>query len=101
MEGFRDHVVLNFHGKETAFAMCKTLTNLFQSRSDARNLALRDKLRNIRMGKNETVVQYLSRFTQVRDKLRGVGENVPSYELVSLAFLGLPKSWHNYQDLVN
>jgi len=29
LEGFRDHVVSNLHGKETPFAMWKTLTYLF------------------------------------------------------------------------
>ena len=53
------------------------------------------------MQQNEILPQYLSRFTQVRDELGGVGENVPSSELVRLALLGLPKSWHNYEDLVN
>lgn len=52
------------------------------------------------MDKNEIVVQYLSKFTKVRDELGGVGETVPSSKLVILAFLGLPKSWNNYQDLV-
>jgi len=37
----------------------------------------------------------------VRDELGGVGEIVPPSELVRLALLGLPKSRHNYQDLVN
>jgi len=44
------------------------------------------------MGKNKIVVQYLSKFTKVKDELGGVGENVSSSELVSSALLGLPKS---------
>jgi len=43
----------------------------------------------------------LSRFTQVHDELGGVGVNVAKYDLVSLALLGLPRRWHNYQDPVN
>ena len=63
MKGVRDHVVSNLHGKKTLFAMWKTLTYLFRSSSDTRKLALRDKLKKIRMQKNETIPQYLSRFT--------------------------------------
>ena len=44
------------------------------------------------MGKNESIITYLSRFARVRDELGGVGESVPPADLASLALLGLPKS---------
>ena len=40
LEGVKDHIVSSLHGKATPFAMWKALTDLFQSRSDQRNLAL-------------------------------------------------------------
>lgn len=49
LEGVRDHVVSSLHGKQTPFAMWKTLTELFENRSDHRKLALKGKLRNIKM----------------------------------------------------
>ena len=30
LEGVRDHVVSNLHGKKTPFSMWKTLTNIFE-----------------------------------------------------------------------
>ena len=53
------------------------------------------------MQKKETIVEYLSKFTQVRDELGGVGETVPPSKLMRLTLLGLSKSQHNYQDSVN
>jgi len=44
------------------------------------------------MQKHGTILQYLSRFTQVRDELVGVGVIVLDDDLVSLALLSLPKS---------
>lgn len=40
-------------------------------------------------------------FTQVCDELGGVGVTVSKDDLVRITLLGLPKSWHNYLDLVN
>jgi len=85
-------MVLNLHEKETPFAMWKTLIDLFQRNSDAKKLAMRNKIRNFQMGKNEIVVQYLSRFTQDRDELWEVRENFTWSKLVILAHLGLMKS---------
>ena len=78
----------------------KALTDLFQSDSDHRKLALKDKLRKIRMEKNNTILVYLTKFVQWRDELGSVGVSVADDDLVILALLGLPKSWHSYEDYV-
>jgi hypothetical protein len=101
LEGVRDHIVSSLHGKETPHAMWKTLTDLYQNSSDQRKLALKDKLRKIKMEKGETIPKYLTKFTQCRDELGSVGITVSEEDMVSLALLGLPKSWHSYQDSVN
>ena len=65
------------------------MTKLFENSSDRRNMVLKDKLQSIKMQKDDKIPQYLSKFTQCRDKLGGVGVNVPEEGLVRLA---LPKS---------
>ena len=62
---------------------------------------LKDKLRNIKMEKGDNMPKYLTKFTQCRDEMGSVGVIVDDEDLVSLALLGLPKSWHSYQDSVN
>ena len=61
LEGVKDHIVSSLHGKFTPLLMWKALTNLFQSRSDQRKLALKDKLKKIKMEKNDTIPVYLDR----------------------------------------
>jgi len=53
------------------------------------------------MEKGETIPKYLTNFTQCRDKLGSVGITVSEDDMVSLSLLGIPKSWHSYQDFVN
>ena len=43
--------------------MWKGVRELFENNSDQKNLVLKDKLRNIKMQKNDTILQYLSKFT--------------------------------------
>ena len=80
--------------------MCKAFTDLFQS-SDHRKLALKDKLRKIKMEKGDTIPKYITIFFQCRDELGSVGITVVDDDLVRLALLGLPKSWHSDQDSIN
>ena len=62
---------------------------------------LKDKIRKIKMEKGDTIPKYLTKFDQYRDEMGSVGITVIDDYLVSLALLGLPKSWHSYQDSVN
>ena len=69
--------------------------------NDHRKLALKDKLRKIKIKKDDTIPEYLTNFFQCRDELGSVGITVVDDDLVSLSLLGLPKSWHSYQDSIN
>lgn len=92
LEGVRDHILSNLHGKETPFATWKEMKELFENNSDHMNLALKDKILSIKIQKNDTIPQYLSRFTLCRDELGGVYVIVPEEDLVALALFGLPNS---------
>jgi hypothetical protein len=98
LEGVRDHIVSSLHGKAAPHAMWKVLTDLFQNNNNHRKLVLKDKLRNIKMEKGDSIPKYLTKFVQCRDELGSVGIIVTDDDLVILVLLGLPKSWHNYQD---
>eukprot|EP00253_Pinus_taeda_P027468 PITA_27468 len=73
LEGVRDHIVSNLHGKATPYLMWKALTDLFQSKSDQRKLALKDKLRNIRCEKGDRWERLWSDLVQeeIRQNTRG------------------------------
>ena len=76
LEGVKDHIVSNLHGKATPFLMWKDLTDFFQSSSDQRKLALKDKLRKIKMEKGDSIPKYLTKFFHCRDELGSVGITV-------------------------
>ena len=75
--------------------------DLFQRINDHRKLALKDKLMKSKMEKGDNIQEYLTKFFQCWDELRSVGIIVVDNDLVSLDLLGLPKSFHSYQDFVN
>ena len=53
------------------------------------------------MEKGETIPKYLTKFTQCCDELGSVGITVAKDDMVSPSLLGIPDSWHSYQDSVN
>ena len=62
LEGVRDQIVSSLHGKATPYARWKALTDLFQSSSGHRKLALKNQLRNIKMEKGDNIPKYLTNF---------------------------------------
>ena len=80
--------------------MWKTLKDLYQNSNDQRKLALKYKLQKIKCEKGGTISTYLNKLTTYRDELGSVGIMTADDDMVSLT-LGLPKSWHSYQDSVN
>ena len=55
-------------------------------------MALRDKLHNIKMTKDENLTFYLARVYQVKDELVVVGEVVPNLESVRIDLKGFTKN---------
>ena len=53
------------------------------------------------MEKGESIQKYLTKFFHCKDELGSVGVTFDEEDLVILALLGLPKSWHSYEDSVN
>jgi hypothetical protein len=56
-------------------------------------MLLREKMRSTKMAKGESVVTYLTKFTQIRDELIVVEEVVDETELVRIALNGFTKKW--------
>lgn len=53
------------------------------------------------MEKGDTISTYMNKLTTCRDELGSVGITTADEDMMSLALLGLPKSWNSYQDFVN
>jgi hypothetical protein len=66
---------------------------LFEAKNENQKMALKAKLHDTLMGKEESVSSYLTRVAQVKDELAIVGEVILDSELVKIALNGFPKEW--------
>jgi hypothetical protein len=73
--------------------MWDALKNLFEVKNENQNMALKDKLHDTYMGKEESVSSYLTQEAQVNDELAIVGEVITDTELVRIALNGFTKEW--------
>ena len=56
-------------------------------------MVLKEELRSTKMSKTNTIASYLTKITQIDDKLAIVGETMGDPELVRIALNGLTNPW--------
>ena len=93
LDAVKDHIIPHIGQLARAFEMWDSLTKTYQSSNENRKMVLREKLKCIQMGKNDTVTFYLTQFKQVRDELAAVGDSVLDAELVKTTLFGVAPSW--------
>jgi hypothetical protein len=92
-DGVKDHLIPHLAEKKTAKEMWDALKNLFEVKNENRKMALKAKLHDTKMGKEESVSSYLTQVAQVKDELAVVGEVTSDFELVRIALNGFTKDW--------
>eukprot|EP00253_Pinus_taeda_P032558 PITA_32558 len=97
LDGVKYHCIPHVREKRNAHEMWTTLSNLYQSTNENRNMVLKEKLKTIKMG-NDSATGYLTKITNVRDELAAIGEVIPPIELVQIAVNDLHRSWMNFGD---
>ena len=93
LDGVKDHLIPHLAKKKTANDMWDTLKQLFKANNENRKMALKDKLHNVKMTKDESVTSYLTWVAQVKDELAAVGETVSDSKLVRISLKGFTKKW--------
>ena len=78
-----------------------TLTNLYEKKASSQKRALKNKLRNLRMEKDETMASFFTKISQVRDQLASIGVVADEHDLLQAAIDGIPSSWETFLAVVN
>jgi hypothetical protein len=95
-DGVRDHIIPHVTGKAHAYQMWAALIGLYESSNENRKMVLHERLRSIRMLKDESISSFLARFTQIRDELGAVGEVIQPNSLVRQALQSFTKPWGTF-----
>jgi hypothetical protein len=92
-DGVRDHIIPHVTGKAHAYQMWAALISLYESSNENQKMVLHDRLRSIRMLKDESVSSFLARFIHIRDEIGAVGEVIMPDSLVRQALHSFTKQW--------
>ena len=79
----------------TAKECFDTLTNLYRKKAPIHKSVLKNKVRTLKVEKDEGATSFFCKIPQVRDQLLAIGVSVDDGDLVQTVF-GLPSSWEPF-----
>jgi len=73
------------------------IVSLFKVNDANQVLFLRNKLKEIKKGKDESMQEYFLRITEIKNDLLSIGEVIPDREMTLTNFGGLPFEWYIFR----
>lgn len=78
-----------------------TFTNLYGKKAPNHKRALKNKIWNLNMEKEEIVASFFTNISHVRDQLKSIGLVVNEDDLIQSIVDGLPTSWETFIATIN
>jgi len=74
--------------------MYDKLVNMFRANNANQVLFLKNKMKNLKKGRDESVQSYFLKLTEIRNNLLAIGETIADREMVLTALGGISSKWH-------
>jgi hypothetical protein len=91
-DSIKDHLIPNVYELKITKEMFDALTRLYERKNTSEKLILRHQLINVTMKKLETITNFFTRISQIKDQLVAIGDPVEYVELVTTTLNGFPLS---------
>ena len=94
MDSIHKHLVAYISELGTSKEMYDKLVSMIRASNANQVLFFKNKLKNIKKGKDESIQSYFMRLTKIRNDLLAIEEEVADRELVLIALGGLSRDWY-------
>ena len=76
--------------------MYDALSRMYEGRNINRKMNLRAQLKSTKMSHGESIQDYFTRVSQIKEQLESIGDNLDEDELVMIALNGLTRPWESF-----
>jgi hypothetical protein len=97
----RDHLLPHIANMKTTYEMYEELKNMFESNNTLKALTLKGQIQNIKMTKCDTIVIFFMKMSEIRDRLRAIGEIILDKEIFLTTLNNMPKHWEPFLQSIN
>eukprot|EP00253_Pinus_taeda_P002243 PITA_02243 len=93
------HLMAYISELKTSKEIYDRLVGMFKVSNTNQTLFLKNKLKDIRKGKDKDIQSYFLRITGIKNDLLFIGEVIPDKELTLTTLGGLPPEWGNFSNI--
>ena len=97
----KDNLISVITPLKTAKECFNTLTNLYEKKAPTQKRALKNKMHNMNMERDETVGSFFTNISQVKDQLASISMETDEDDLIQTSINGNPTSWETFIGMVN
>ena len=90
-DSIKDHLIPQVSSKKTPKEMYDALSRMYEGRNINRKMNLRAQLKSTKMSHGESIQDYFTRVSQIKEQLEAIGDNLDEDELVMTALNGLTR----------
>ena len=95
-DSIKYHLIPRVSSKKTPKEMYDSLSRMFEGRNINRKMNLRAQLKSIKMSHGESIQDYFSRVSQIKEKLEAIGDNLDEDEMVMTTLNGLTRPQESF-----
>ena len=99
-DSIKDHLIPQVSSNNTPKEMYDALSRMYEGININRKMNLRAQLKSIKMSHGESIQDYFTRVSQIKEKLEAIGEKLDEDELVMTALNGLSRPWDSFIQIV-
>eukprot|EP00253_Pinus_taeda_P001882 PITA_01882 len=100
MDSIDKHLVAYISELKTSKEIYNRLVGMFKVSNAYQILFLKNKLKDIKKGKDEDIQSYFLRITEIKNDLLSIGEVIPNRELTLTTLGGLPPKWYVFRTTI-
>ena len=76
--------------------MYDALSKMYAGRKINRKMNLRAQLKSTEMIHGESIQDYFTRVSQIKEQLQAIGDKLDEYEMIMTALNGLTRPWESF-----
>eukprot|EP00253_Pinus_taeda_P009268 PITA_09268 len=99
-DSIHKHLVACISDLNTPKEIYDRLVGMFKSSIANQIFFLKNKLKDIKKGRNEDIQSYFMRITEIKNDLLSIREAIDDRELTLIALGGLPRAWHVFNTTI-
>ena len=95
-DSIKDHLTPQVSSKKTPKEMYDSLSIMYEGKNINRKMNLRSQLNSTKMSHGESIQDYFTRVSQIKEQLEAIGDKLDEDEMAMIAFNGLTRPWESF-----